>query len=95
MAVIAVYLGETDEEKINDMSMNFFNDVLSALGKRVNYEAVSNYAGNSFAKDSWKMIQEANPLVKPKKISSGFLDMLNKSTVIKKVSDLGDMSWAT
>lgn len=46
------------------MSMTFFNSVLATLGKRVNYDAIINYAGNSFAKDSWKMIQEANPLLK-------------------------------
>jgi hypothetical protein len=31
------------------------------LGYRLNYEAVINYAGNSFCKDSWKMITESNP----------------------------------
>lgn len=49
------------------MSIVFFNSVLTALGKRVNYDAVVNYAGNSFAKDAWKTIQEANPLAKQKK----------------------------
>ena len=77
--MIAVYLGETDEAKIDDMSIVFFNSVLSMLGKRVNYDAVVNYAGNSFAKDSWKMIQEANPMRKPEKMGSAFVDLLNKS----------------
>lgn len=77
--MIAVYLGETNEEHINDMSIVFFNSVLAALGKRVNYDAVVNYAGNGFAKDSWKMIQEANPLMKPSKTNKGFIDLINQS----------------
>ena len=79
------------------MSIPFFNSVLAALGKRVNYDAVVNYAGNSFAKDSWKLIQEANPLVKPKKISNGFLEMLNKAapkTEAKTKKMLDEISWA-
>lgn len=56
------------------MSIVFFNSVLAMLGKRVNYDAVVNYAGNSFAKDAWKTIREANPLaVKEKK--HAFADM--------------------
>lgn len=96
MALVAVYLGETNEDNINGMSIPFFNNVLSMLGKRVNYDAVVNYAGNAFAKDSWKLIQDANPLVKPKKISSGFMELLNKTTVnsTKAKQDLGDISWA-
>ena len=56
------------------MSIVFFNSVLTMLGKRVNYDAVVNYAGNSFAKDAWKTIRDANPLgVKEKK--HAFADM--------------------
>lgn len=76
MAVVAAYLGEADEEKINSMSYVFFEDVLMTVGKMIDYEAVSNYAGNSFCKDSWKMIQESNPL--RKKAASnmgGFVDL--------------------
>ena len=79
------------------MSIPFFNNVLAALGKRVNYDAVVNYAGNSFAKDSWKLIQEANPLVKPKKISSGFMDLLNKAAPksdAKTQQMLKEIDWA-
>lgn len=83
MALIAVYLGETDESKIDGMSIPFFNNVLAALGKRVNYDAVVNYAGNSFAKDSWKLIQESNPMTKPKKMNSSFMDVLSKTTIVK------------
>lgn len=92
--MIAVYLGETNENKINDMSLPFFDSVLAALGKRVNYDAVVNYAGNAFAKDSWKMIQEANPMSKPQKMNQSFVDMLGKASVMSKVEDLGDLSWA-
>lgn len=79
------------------MSIPFFNNVLAALGKRVNYDAVVNYAGNSFAKDSWKLIQEANPLVKPKKIGSGFLDLLNNAapkSAAKTQKMLKEIDWA-
>lgn len=81
--MIAVYLGETDESKIDGMSIPFFNNVLAMLGKRVNYDAVVNYAGNSFAKDSWKLIQEANPMTNKKAQSNDFVNIL--STKTKKV----------
>lgn len=64
------------------MSIVFFNSVLTTLGKRVNYDAVVNYAGNSFAKDAWKTIQEANPLVKQKK-KHAFDDMFNSIAMPK------------
>ena len=76
------------------MSIPFFNDVLKMLGKRVNYDAVVNYAGNSFAKDSWKLIQEANPLAKEKKVSSGFMDMINKAPVIASKREQESIAWA-
>jgi len=94
VALLAVYLGETDESKIDGMSIPFFNSVLAALGKRVNYDAVVNYAGNSFAKDSWKMIQEANPMTKPKKIGNAFAELIGKSVKVGSDSDLSDFSWA-
>lgn len=59
------------------MSIVFFNSVLAALGKRVNYDAVVNFAGNSFAKDAWKTIQEANPLTKHKQ-RHAFADMFSE-----------------
>ena len=65
------------------MSIPFFNNVLATLGKRVNYDAVVNYAGNSFAKDSWKLIQEANPMSKPRKHGTDFMNMLSHATQIK------------
>lgn len=82
------------------MSIVFFNTVLSALGKRVNYDAVVNFAGNSFAKDAWKTIQESNPLIKHKPKHS-FADMFSEVAVSqakllpvtkdgKKISDVSE-----
>lgn len=39
-----------------------FQGVLHQLGKKLNYDAVVNYAGNSFMQKSWEMIEKANPL---------------------------------
>lgn len=81
------------------MSMAFFNSVLSALGKKLNFESVSNLYGNSFAKDAGKYVTEANPLFKPPKVGKAFADILNDATIItfekKNVKDtFGDVSWA-
>lgn len=61
VAVVAAHLGVINEDEINNMSYVFFEDVLRELGYRLNYEAVVNYAGNSFCEKSWKMISESNP----------------------------------
>lgn len=60
--VIAAHFGEVNEDRILDMSLVFFREVIEALGKKLNFEAISNYAGNAFAKDSMEMINDANPL---------------------------------
>ena len=52
-----------DEELINNMSYVFFEDVLEELGHKLSYDAVVNYAGNSFCEKSWDMIQETNPML--------------------------------
>ena len=44
------------------MSSLFFDKIIEIIGKRINFEAVSNYAGTGFMNDSWKMIQENHPL---------------------------------
>lgn len=89
------------------MSMTFFSSVLKALGKRLNFESVSNLYGNSFAKDAGKHIQEAHPLMKVSK-NRGFFDMiasqaqvvtLDKKDTSKSIAqvsqDMGsDLSWA-
>lgn len=89
IVAVAVHLGIVDEDSINNMSLNFFNSVVRQLGKKVNYDAIVNYAGNSFAKDAWKMIQDSNPLKPDRKSphSSGFMDMI-KSIKIGNISDL-------
>ena len=60
-AMIAAHLGVIDESQINNMSYVFFEDVLTELGYKLNFEAVANYAGNSFCEKSWDMIQTSNP----------------------------------
>lgn len=44
------------------MSFVFFEDVLAELGHKLTYDAIVNYAGNSFCEKSWDMIMESNPL---------------------------------
>ena len=96
-----------NEDEINGMSIPFFNNVLSAIGRRLNYESVSNLYGNSFCKDAGKYIQDAYPLAPAKKISSGMVNMLSQATIIKVENDDsgaavaavgkqlgGDVSWA-
>ena len=89
------------------MTYVWFNLVLEALGKRINYESVSNLYGNSFAKDASKIISSANPLLKHGGASSsGVMGLMGKIQIIdatksskeaqhkaeKKI--LGDTSWA-
>ena len=87
------------------MSIPFFNDVLGALGRRLNYESISNLYGNSFCKDATKYISEANPLVKPRSSGGGFAELLAKSIINTHASKEktqeavnnalgGDVSWA-
>ena len=44
------------------MSYLFFDAILTELGRKLSYDAIVNYAGNSFCKDSWDMIMDANPM---------------------------------
>ncbi len=91
------------------MAYVWFNLVLEALGKRLNYESISNLYGNSFAKDAAKAIAAANPLLKNGKVSGGsVMDLKGKITIVdspksggdkavaKKAAEkaLGDLSWA-
>jgi hypothetical protein len=50
-----------DEEAIDNMSYLFFEDVIEELGHKLVYDAVVNYAGNSFCDKSWDMITDRNP----------------------------------
>lgn len=51
-----------DEEQIDNMSYIFFEEVLAQLGRKLSYDAIVNYAGNSFVEKSWDMIMDANPM---------------------------------
>ena len=62
----------------------WFQAVLAALGKRINFESISNIYGNSFAKDSAKIVQAANPLLKNGgKSSAGIASLAGSIKVIK------------
>ena len=104
-AAVAAHLGEVDEDKINNMAYIWFNSVLEALGKRINYESISNIYGNSFAKDSAKIVQSANPLIKNGgKPNTGVMGLMGEIKIVKSDSkeaskkaltkQLGDISWA-
>lgn len=75
------------------MSIPFFNDVIKTLGKKVNYDAVVNYAGNSFAKDSWKMIQDANPLLKENSRANELVGFVSKAPIIDEKMK-AEIAWA-
>ena len=45
------------------MSFVFFEDVLGELNHRITFDAIANYAGNSFCSKSWDMITEHHPLL--------------------------------
>lgn len=64
------------------MSIPFFNDVLAALGKKLNYETVSNLYGNAFAKDAGQYISEAHPLIKHSKLGNKMLSMMASAPVM-------------
>lgn len=59
-----VHLGVVDEEEINRMSYVMFERIMETLGQRLMYQAVVNYAGNSFCDKSWEMIMDHYPLIK-------------------------------
>lgn len=66
----------------------FFEAVLEALGQKLTYEAISNFAGNSFCEKAWEMISENNPMEliregAENRITSknkGMFDFLNMAT---------------
>lgn len=74
------------------MSLLFYESVLETLGRKLNYDAVVNYAGNSFCEKSWNMIQEAYPLTKDKGVfgNEGALAFLESATVIKRTEGYND-----
>ena len=98
MALIAVHLGVIDEEQIDNMSYLFFEDVLEQLGKKLSYDAIVNYAGNSFCKDSYDMILKANPMISDShahnKSQQAFADFFGRGARIAGKEDLEKMKSA-
>ena len=103
---MATHLGEVDEGKINEMSYIWFELILQALGKRLNFESIVNLLGNSFAKDAAKAVAAANPLRAGDSGAGGsgamFAQMAGNIKVLdnKKgdvfgdsTSPLGDIAW--
>lgn len=43
------------------MPMPLFDAILKELRYKINYDAVVNYAGNSFVSDSWELIRKSDP----------------------------------
>lgn len=87
------------------MTYIWFNLVLEALGKRINFESISNLYGNSFAKDAGKIIPASNPLIKHGGGKNTgimgltgqikIIDSSSKEAQIKSAEkQLGDLSWA-
>ena len=87
------------------MSYIWFQSVLAALGKRINFESISNLYGNAFAKDAGKIVPGANPLLKNGgKVNTGVMGLMGKIKIIDTKSEdakknalkkqLGDISWA-
>lgn len=90
------------------MSYIFFQDVLAALGKKINFESISNLFGRTvFDKKGGeatnRMIQQANPLIKASTTNSAstFLSMPGSMVIIESGANqkeqatkaLGDISW--
>ena len=88
------------------MAYVWFNSILDALGKRLNYEAVVNLYGNAFAKDASKIVQGANPMLKltSNKHGGGVMSLMGKIKIVEAKSkdaekaaltkQLGNLDWA-
>ncbi len=87
------------------MSYIWFQSVLKALGKRIEFESISNLYGNAFAKDAGKIVPASNPLVKNGgKVNTGVMGLMGKIKIVDAKSEgtkkaalkqqLGDISWA-
>lgn len=75
--MIATHLGIVDEEQIDNMSYVFFEQVLAELGHKLTYDAIVNYAGNSFCEKSWEMITRTNPMTLKTGQDTGINSVLN------------------
>jgi len=86
------------------MSIVWFNSVLDAIGKKINFESISALYGNSFAKDASDIISSVNPLKKQVQknnmaalFASGVAAVSTVKTITNKKEmeeELGDISWA-
>ena len=92
------------------MAYIWFNSVLEALGKRINFESISNYYGKTvFDKKGGeainKMVADANPLVKNgSRTNTGVMGLMGQIKIIDtKTEDakkfalkkqLGNIDWA-
>lgn len=82
------------EQEINNMKYKTFIEVTSALGRKYNFDSISNLYGNSFAKDSGDIINGCNPLKKPNLEQSvgssfaGLLGGLNADTAAKNTETI-------
>ena len=89
VALIAAHLGIVDEDAIERMSWIFFEAVLEEQGRKLNYEAVVNYAGNAFCEKSGEIIQENYPMKAPhtgdRGINNDFVKWIS-SQPIKKMT---------
>lgn len=67
----------------------FFEDVIREIGLRLNYEAVVNYAGNSFFQKSAELIEHHNPFhIKDQQgkgtgMLDGFMKLFNSSKNVR------------
>ena len=74
---MATHLGVIDEEAIDNMSYVFFESIMAHLGYKLIFEAVSNYAGNSFCPKSWDMIMKQYPLKNHEDKTNGLQSVAN------------------
>ncbi|MDK2801728.1 MAG: hypothetical protein PWQ70_3347 [Clostridiales bacterium] len=59
--MIAVYLGEVDENKILEMRYPFYKDVINELSIKLTHSSVSHILANPYAEKSWETVQGCNP----------------------------------
>jgi hypothetical protein len=57
-----VHCGFT-EKTIDDFSYMFYRDCITELALKLNYDAVVNILGNSFAGESSNIVNESNPML--------------------------------
>lgn len=53
------------------MPLPMFDDILKELRYKINYDAVVNYAGNSYVPDAWELISKYNPFAVEEGMNEG------------------------